>query len=55
LMDVWKRLLASFNARIEAAFSPQGLLARGPLTGGMAVWAGVLLGGVLLMSFLAST
>ena len=36
--------------RIEAAFSPQGILSGGPLTGGMAVWAAFLLGVVLLVS-----
>ena len=40
--------------RIYAAFSPQGLAARGPLTGGMAVWAAALLGITLLMAFLAA-
>ncbi|MEL6473920.1 MAG: Na(+)/H(+) antiporter subunit D [Pseudomonadota bacterium] len=43
----------AFN-RIEAAFSPRGVLARGPLTGGMAIWAAALLGVVLLMSFITS-
>lgn len=38
---------------IEACFSPQGLISRGSLTGGMAIWAGVLLCAVLVMSFLA--
>ena len=54
LMSVWQGLLKHATERIEATFSPQGLLSRGPLTGGMAVWSGVLLGAVLLMSFLSS-
>lgn len=53
LMGVWQNLASQGYRRIEAAFSPQGQLSRGPLTGGMAVWAGVLLGAVLLLSFLA--
>ncbi len=40
--------------RIYAAFSPQGLAARGPLTGGMAVWAAALLGATLLIAFMAA-
>ena len=40
--------------RIYAAFSPQGLAARGPLTGGMAVWAAALLGVTLLLAFFAT-
>ena len=40
--------------RIYAAFSPQGLAARGPLTGGMAVWAAALLGATLLIAFVAA-
>lgn len=54
LMSVWQGLVKRATERIEATFSPQGLLSRGPLTGGMAVWSGVLLGAVLLMSFLSS-
>ena len=54
LMSVWQGLLKHATERIEATFSPQGLLSRGPLTGGMAVWSGVLLGAVLLVSFLSS-
>ncbi|MCI4645832.1 MAG: Na(+)/H(+) antiporter subunit D [Hyphomonadaceae bacterium] len=38
--------------RIEAAFSPRGQLSRGPLTGGMAIWAAALLGMAMLLSFL---
>ena len=37
--------------RIEAAFSPRGVLSRGPLTGGMAIWTAALLGAVLLLAF----
>ena len=51
LSKVWRGLIDRGIERFEAAFSPQGLLARGPLIGGMAVWTGVLLGIVLLMSF----
>ncbi len=54
LMRVWQSLLKRAIDRIEATFSPQGLLSRGPLTGGMAVWSGVLLGAVLLMSLLSN-
>ncbi|MEZ5947075.1 MAG: Na(+)/H(+) antiporter subunit D [Hyphomonas sp.] len=38
---------------IEAAFSPRGELARGGLTGAMAMWTAALLGIVLLLSFMA--
>lgn len=51
---VWAASLGGIFVRIEAAFSPQGVLSRGPLTGGMAVWAGLLLGVVLLVSFFSS-
>ncbi|KCZ58869.1 Na(+)/H(+) antiporter subunit D [Hyphomonas chukchiensis] len=37
--------------RIEAAFSPRGELARGALTGAMAIWTAALLGLVLLLAF----
>tara|TARA_R110002020_G_scaffold224599_1_gene434241 strand:+ start:113961 stop:115709 length:1749 start_codon:yes stop_codon:yes gene_type:complete len=37
--------------RIEAAFSPRGELARGGLTGAMAIWTAALLGLVLLLAF----
>ncbi|MEO0883110.1 MAG: Na(+)/H(+) antiporter subunit D [Pseudomonadota bacterium] len=37
--------------RLEAAFSPQGVLARGALTGSMAIWTAVLLGVILFLSF----
>ena len=39
--------------RIEALFSPRGVLARGPLTGSMALWTAALLGIVLLMAFIS--
>ena len=52
LMAVSHRLWERAHERIEAAFSPQGVLSRGPLTGGMAVWVAVLLCAVLLLSFL---
>jgi multicomponent Na+:H+ antiporter subunit D len=38
--------------RIESAFSPRGELARGGLTGAMAVWTAALLGLVLLLAFI---
>ena len=38
--------------RIEATFSPRGELARGGLTGAMAVWTAALLGLVLLLAFI---
>ena len=53
LTTVWRGLVAQTYQRIEAAFSPQGLLSRGPLTGSMAIWTAILLGIVLLLSFLA--
>ena len=55
LANVWRRLMSRGFSRVEAAFSPQGQLARGPLIGGMAVWTGLLLGVVLLMSFFANS
>ena len=54
LSGVWETCSRQVLAQIEAAFSPQGELSRGPLTGGMAVWAGLLLGIVLLVSFYSS-
>jgi len=39
--------------RIEDAFSPRGELARGALTGAMAIWTAALLGLVLLLGFIA--
>lgn len=54
LTSVFAALSARAYSRIEAAFSPRGVLARGPLTGGMAIWTAALLGVVLLMSFLAT-
>ncbi len=39
--------------RIEATFSPRGILSRGGLTGSMAIWTAVLLGLVLLLSFIS--
>ena len=53
LMAVWQGLWHRAYERIEAAFSPQGVLSRGPLTGGMAIWVAVLLCAVLLLSFLS--
>ena len=47
------RLYIQLYARLEDAFSPQGLLSRGPLSSGMAVWAAALLGVVLVLSFLS--
>ncbi|MEL7454127.1 MAG: Na(+)/H(+) antiporter subunit D, partial [Pseudomonadota bacterium] len=52
MTDVCRGLYQRAFDRIEAAFSPQGVLARGPLTGGMAVWSAALLGLVLLLSFI---
>lgn len=52
LMKVWHGLWHRAYERIEAAFSPQGVLSRGPLTGGMAIWVAALLCAVLLLSFL---
>lgn len=60
---VWEKagpaILAAFGAvsaraydRIEAAFSPRGVLSRGPLTGGMAIWTAALLGFALLLAFI---
>ena len=40
--------------KIESAFSPRGVLARGPLTVSMAMWSAVLLGIVLLVVLLSS-
>ena len=59
--EVWARVgPATTNAaqglsrrvydQIEAAFSPQGQLSRGPLSSGMAIWTSVVLAFVLFMS-----
>ena len=53
LMAVFFGLWQRAYDRIEATFSPQGVLSRGPLTGGMAVWSAALLCAVLLLSFLS--
>ena len=45
-------LVGDMSARTEACFSPRGVLSRGPLTGSMAIWTAVLLGFVLLLSFI---
>ena len=39
--------------KIEAAFSPQGELSRGPLSAGMAVWTSILLAVVLVLSMVS--
>jgi len=51
----WRTLFSRAHKRIQQAFSPQGVLAQGPLTGGMAIWTAALLGIVLLLSFLSVT
>lgn len=45
--SIWNRTYK----RLEAAFSPQGVLARGALTGSMAIWTAGLLGILLFLSF----
>lgn len=55
LGEVWSAFMGGVLIRLESAFNPQGVLSRGPLTGGMAVWAGLLLGIVLLVSFFSNT
>lgn len=51
LGQVAKRLAERLYLNIERTFSPRGLLAKGGLTGGMAIWTTVILGIVLLLSF----
>ncbi|MEM9668273.1 MAG: Na(+)/H(+) antiporter subunit D [Pseudomonadota bacterium] len=46
-ITLWNRAYG----RLEAAFSPQGVLARGGLTGSMAVWTAGLLGVILFLAF----
>lgn len=64
LATVWGKVAPALTAvffgitgrayeRIEAAFSPRGELARGALTGAMAIWTAALLGLVLLLGFIA--
>lgn len=64
LATVWGKVAPTLTAvffgitgrayeRIEAAFSPRGELARGALTGAMAIWTAALLGLVLLLGFIA--
>lgn len=48
----WTRIYGAGFKRIRETFSPQGVLARGPLTGGIAVWGAVLLGVVLLFALI---
>ncbi len=52
MTGVWRTLGARAFGRIEAAFSPQGELARGGLTGGMAIWTAALLGLMLALTFI---
>lgn len=52
---VFEGIFSRAYERIYAAFSPQGLAARGALTGGMAVWAAGLLGVTLLLAFMSSS
>lgn len=51
---IFTRITTSAYDRLEAAFSPRGQLAQGGLTGGAAIWTAVILGIVLLMSFVTA-
>ena len=39
--------------QIEAAFSPQGELSRGPLSAGMAIWTSIVLAFVMVLALFA--
>lgn len=54
LTAVFSGLFSRAYERIYAAFSPQGVAARGPLTGGMAIWTAALLGLTLLLAFISA-
>ncbi len=54
LSAIFFKLTGRAYDRIEATFSPRGELARGALTAGMAIWTAILLGFVLLMSFVTA-
>jgi multicomponent Na+:H+ antiporter subunit D len=51
LGQVAQRMAERLYFNIERTFSPHGLLAKGGLTGGMAIWTTVILGIVMLLSF----
>lgn len=51
----FQKVCAQVYGRMDDAFSPQGLLARGPLTAGMAIWAAILLGASLGLAFFGSS
>jgi multicomponent Na+:H+ antiporter subunit D len=51
---IFFRLAGRAYDRIEATFSPRGELARGGLNTGMATWTAILLGFVLLLSFITA-
>ena len=44
-----RRLSTHVYSRMDAVFSPQGMMARGPITGWMAIWVAVLLGAFLVL------
>ena len=54
LTAIFFKLTGRAYNRIEAAFSPRGELARGGLATGMATWTAILLGFVLLLSFITA-
>ena len=51
---VFFKLTGRAYERIEDTFSPRGELARGGLASGMAIWTAILLGFVLLLSFVTT-
>ncbi|HAQ76931.1 MAG TPA: Na(+)/H(+) antiporter subunit D, partial [Hyphomonas sp.] len=51
---IFFKLTGRAYERIEDTFSPRGELARGGLASGMAIWTAILLGFVLLLSFITT-
>ncbi|MAN67426.1 Na(+)/H(+) antiporter subunit D [Hyphomonas sp. UBA5107] len=54
MSGIFFKLTGRAYERIEDTFSPRGELARGGLASGMAIWTAILLGFVLLLSFITT-
>lgn len=54
MTTIFSRFSDRIYQRLEAAFSPQGDLARGGLSGGATIWMAVILSAVMLLSFISA-
>ncbi|MEM6626547.1 MAG: Na(+)/H(+) antiporter subunit D [Pseudomonadota bacterium] len=50
ITEIWRGLAARIFRQLTAAFSPEGELSRGALSGSMAVWTAIVLGLVLVVT-----